>query len=177
MRSSRIFDASLNGSHPLVIVRDYIMSSADTPQAKPPSLTKAPPTGRKFPCAQCGAKLDFDPSSRALKCPYCGHVEEIQPDGGTVEERDFEAYLQHHAGVRVTIQGRSEQVRCTGCGAIVLLEDKLATDRCPYCSTHLENKPEAAEEMIAPESLLPFAVDQRQARAVFAQWIAGRWFA
>ena len=69
------------------------MSSADAPQAKPPSLTKAPPAGRKFPCSRCGAKLDFDPSSRALKCPYCGHVEQIQPDAQAAEERDFEAYL------------------------------------------------------------------------------------
>src|SRR5437016_8383591 len=154
------------------------MSTADAPQQKPPTLTKAPPAGRKFPCAACGAKLDFDPASRALKCPYCGHVEQIQSTGGDVEEHDLEAYLKHHAGVDlVAIPGRSEQVRCTGCGAVVLLEDKLATDRCPYCSTHLENKPETAEAMIAPESLLPFAVDQRQARAAFTQWIAGLWFA
>lgn len=154
------------------------MSTADAPEQKPPTVTKAPPAGRKFPCAACGAKLDFDPSARALKCPYCGHVEQIVPAGGAVEERDFEAFQKHHAGVAVTaIPGRSEQVRCTGCGAVVLLEDKLATDRCPYCSTHLENKPESAEAMIAPESLLPFAVDQRQARAAFTNWIVGRWFA
>jgi DNA-directed RNA polymerase subunit RPC12/RpoP len=154
------------------------MSTADAPQSKPPTVTKAPPAGRKFPCAECGAKLDFDPSSRALKCPYCGHVEQIQPADGAIEEHDFEAYLKNHAGVEVTaIPGRSEQVRCTGCGAIVLLEDKLVTDRCPYCSTHLENKPESAEAMIPPESLLPFAVEQRAARALFVQWIAGLWFA
>ena len=154
------------------------MSSADAPQAKPPTVTKAPPAGRKFPCPACGAKLDFDPSSRELKCPYCGHTEVIQPASTTVEEHDFEAYLKHHAGVDVTaIAGHSQQVRCPGCGAVVLLEDKVATDRCPYCSTHLENQPEKAEVMIPPESLLPFAVDQRQARAAFLLWIAGRWFA
>ena len=42
---------------------------------------------------------------------------------------------------------------------MVLLEDKVVTDECPYCGTHLENKPESAEAMIPPESLLPFAVD------------------
>ena len=30
---------------------------------KPPTLTKAPELGRKFPCPACGAKLDFDPAS------------------------------------------------------------------------------------------------------------------
>src|SRR3954449_4886805 len=94
----------------------------------PSQLPEVLPVGKRFPCKQCGAKLDFDPSARALKCPYCGHVEQIAPAGGAVEERDFEAFLKHHAGVAVTaIPGRSEQVRCTGCGAVVLLEDKLAT--------------------------------------------------
>src|SRR4051812_24562296 len=105
------------------------MSTANAPQFKPPTLTKAPPPGRKFPCAECGAKLDFDPTSRALKCPYCGHVEKIAPAAGAVEEHDFEAFLKKHVGVEVAaIPGRSEQVRCTGCGAAVLLEDKMATD-------------------------------------------------
>jgi predicted RNA-binding Zn-ribbon protein involved in translation (DUF1610 family) len=143
---------------------------------KPPTVTKAPPAGRKFPCKNCGAKLDFDPSVKALKCPYCGHVEKIDATG-EVTEHDYEGYLKHHAGANITIANRSEQVRCTGCGAMILLEDKLVTDKCPYCATHLENKPESAEAMIAPESLLPFGVEQRKARAAFEQWIAGLWFA
>jgi hypothetical protein len=60
---------------------------------------------------------------------------------------------------------------------MILLEDKLVTDKCPYCATHLENKPESAEAMIAPESLLPFGMEQRKARAEFEKWIDGLWFA
>jgi hypothetical protein len=63
------------------------------------------------------------------------------------------------------------------CAAVVLLEDRVAADRCPYCGTFLESKPEAARDMIAPEGLLPFAVEQRKANAAFARWIAGLWFA
>jgi DNA-directed RNA polymerase subunit RPC12/RpoP len=154
------------------------MVPADAPHPKPPTMTKAPPVGRKFPCPACGAKLDFNPTARALKCPYCGHVEKIQPNSAEVEEHDFDAYVKHQTGAnKIAIAGRSEQVRCPGCGAVVLLEDKVATDHCPYCSTHLENKPESADDMIPPESLLPFAVDQRAARAAFGQWIGSLWFA
>src|SRR3954452_23982405 len=99
------------------------MSTANAPQFKPPTVTKAPPPGRKFPCAACGDKLDFDPTSRALKCPYCGHVEQIKPADTRVEEHELDAFLKHHAGVeKAAIPGRSEQVRCPGCGAVVLLE-------------------------------------------------------
>jgi hypothetical protein len=60
---------------------------------------------------------------------------------------------------------------------VVLLEDKVATDRCPYCATALENKPEAAQAMIQPEGVLPFAVIQRQAVEAFNRWIKRLWFA
>ncbi len=146
-------------------------------QQRPPTLTKAPPAERKFPCPQCGARLDFDPSVRSLKCPYCGHEEKIAPAESSVEERDFEEYLQRQASHQSTIEGRSSQVRCTGCGATVLLEDKVVTERCPYCGTHLENAPETAQEMIPPEGILPFQVELRKARAAFDRWLEHLWFA
>lgn len=142
-----------------------------------PMVAKAPPTDRKFPCGKCGARLDFDPSARSLKCPYCGHVEKIEPETSAVQERDFEEYLQRMASEQTTLAGRSSQIRCTGCGAIVLLEDKVATEKCPFCGTHLEHEPETAAAMITPESLLPFKVDQRTAKEHFAAWIKSRWFA
>ena len=60
---------------------------------------------------------------------------------------------------------------------MILLEDKIVTEKCPYCATHLENEPEAAAAMIAPESLLPFGLDHRKARAEFDTWIHALWFA
>jgi DNA-directed RNA polymerase subunit RPC12/RpoP len=138
---------------------------------------KSPPPGRKFPCSRCGARLDFDPSSQALKCPYCGHAEEIAPATRTIEEHDYKEYLHRLAGKQTVIEGRSSQVRCTGCGAVVLLEDKLATDRCPFCATHLESQPAAAEGMIPPEGVLPCTVADREAREAFNRWIESRWFA
>src|SRR5438105_1948036 len=134
------------------------MSAPQPPPSAPvesrESGPAAPPPGRKFPCKQCGARLDFDPSARGLKCPYCGFLEKIEPSADNVQERDFNEYFDKLAGKGTTIAGRSSQVTCTGCGAIVLLEDKITTDKCPYCLTHLENQPVTAEAMIAPEGVL-----------------------
>jgi predicted RNA-binding Zn-ribbon protein involved in translation (DUF1610 family) len=139
----------------------------------------APPKGKLFPCAACGAKIEFDPVSRSLKCPYCGHATVIaEAADPVVEERDFEEYLdklEHGGGT--AIAGHASQVRCTGCGAMVLLDDKIVTEKCPFCGTHLENKPESAAGMIAPESLVPFKHDFRHARSVFEKWIGELWFA
>lgn len=145
-----------------------------------PAAQAAPvqaPAARKFPCDQCGARLDFDPSVTSLKCPYCGHAKTVYTDYTPVQERDYEAFLERGEPGQGTIAGRSMQVPCGGCGAVVLLEDHVVTDRCPFCATHLESKPQAAEKMIEPESILPFAIDYRKAKAAFEQWISERWFA
>jgi DNA-directed RNA polymerase subunit RPC12/RpoP len=145
---------------------------------KEPTLSKAPPKGKLFPCPNCGAKVEFDPRERALKCPYCGHVTAIEDGGGAVEERDFNEYASKLVKGNVRgIAGRSMQVKCSGCGAMVLLEDKVVTEKCPFCGTHLENKPESVEGMIPPESLIPFRLDLRAARAAFEKWLTGLWFA
>src|SRR5437870_162318 len=120
------------------------MSEAQIPSVEPVA-TRAPPAGRKFPCPKCAARLDFDPASRALACPYCGHQELIQPSKDGVAERDWDDFWRNQSKEEEQIAGRSNQVRCGGCGAIVLLEDKVVTEKCPYCATHLENAPEAAE--------------------------------
>jgi DNA-directed RNA polymerase subunit RPC12/RpoP len=151
--------------------------AAQPVQTLEPVESRPPPTGRKFPCAKCGARLDFDPSLRGLTCPYCGYHEAINPSAHKVEERDWEEYWRNQKNEEKPLAGRSTQVTCTGCGAVVLLEDKLVTDRCPYCATALENKPEQAKAMIQPEGILPFAIIQRQAIDAFNRWIKSLWFA
>lgn len=145
---------------------------------KEPTVTKAPPAGRKFPCPSCGGRLDFDPAVRGLACPYCGYQQKIAKlADAEVKEQDYEQYLFREEANGQQVEGRSTQTRCTGCGAVVLLEDKVATDRCPFCNTHLESKPEAAEKMIPPEGVLPFAIDLRNARDAFTTWLERLWFA
>ena len=148
------------------------------PVVKPPVVTKAPPAGRKFPCPSCAARLDFDPGTRGLACPYCGFKQAIQRAVGTdVEEKDYQDYLTREEGKGKVVPGRSSETRCTGCGAVVLLEDKVATEKCPFCATHLETKPEAAHAMIPPEAVLPFELDLRKAREAFTVWLGSLWFA
>ncbi len=150
----------------------------EPPVEKEPTVSNAPPKGKLFPCLNCGAKVEFDPRERALKCPYCSHTSNVEVGGAEVEERSFNEYVSKLVKGNVGgIAGRSTQTKCSGCGAMVLLEDKVVTDECPFCSTHLENKPEEVEGMLPPESLIPFAVDQRGARESFEKWLHGLWFA
>lgn len=149
-----------------------------TPVDKEPTVSRAAPTGRQFPCPSCAARLDFDPNVKGLKCPYCGYAKNIErDDDAEILERDYLEYLSREEGKGKAIPGRTSEVRCTGCGANVLLEDNIKTEKCPYCLTHLTNMPHAAEQMVPPEAVLPFALDLRGARNSFEKWLSNLWFA
>ncbi len=135
-----------------------------------------PPAGKQFPCLQCGARLDYDPGRRGLKCPYCGYEQQVDSGDREVREHDLEKYLADGKG-KTRVQGRTSEVQCGTCGAVVLLEDKVVTETCPYCSSHLTNQPHQAEDMIPPEAIVPFTVDREAALAAFHAWLKSLWFA
>ena len=122
-------------------------------------------SGRNFPASKCGARLDFDPG---VPGPAVSLLR-ATPRRSNLADRPRRArlrdgYLAANRRNRTALPGRDSEVKCKPAARVVLLEDKVATDRCPYCGTHLENKPEAAKAMVQPEALLPFAVGQAQGR-------------
>ncbi len=146
---------------------------------QPAAVGKAPPAGRLFPCVNCGAKVAFDPATRSLSCTYCGHHETVAGPGRDEEvvERDFDEYLHKQETNAVPGAGMQTQVRCTGCGAQVLVDENVVTDECPFCGTHIENEPETVAGMLPPESVIPFKLDLRDARDAFGRWLTTLWFA
>ena len=147
---------------------------------KEPTVSRAAPTGRKFPCPACGARLDFNPAAGELACPYCGFQQEIEPsESGEVVERDYKDFVEKLASASQirSIADHAQETKCSGCGAMVILEDHVAADQCPFCHTFLQGESRPVEGLVEPESLLPFAVDLRGARERFSKWLEGLWFA
>jgi DNA-directed RNA polymerase subunit RPC12/RpoP len=132
---------------------------------------------RKFPCPGCGAEFEFDPATRSLRCPFCDFAQPIAPATERVSETGWADYWQNAGRQQARILGRSCEVTCGVCAAIVLIEDKVVTSHCPYCGSQIENQPRAAQSMIAPDGLLPFVISQDQALKSFRVWIERLWFA
>jgi DNA-directed RNA polymerase subunit RPC12/RpoP len=157
---------------------------------EPPALAGAPPAGeavddgkgRIFPCENCGADVEFHIGSQALKCPYCGHVKELDLDPSVeVQEQDFEAMLvrleNQHDADRHDEEGQCE-VRCESCGGTVVFIGTLTSSHCPYCGTPIQrDKIHSATHRIPVDAVLPFQVDHEKARQHLANWVKSRWFA
>jgi DNA-directed RNA polymerase subunit RPC12/RpoP len=129
---------------------------------------------REFPCNSCGAKIRFDPAAGVLKCAYCGSTRAVPRSADEVAELDFHAVLARAAVAEETF----EQVvyECESCGAETTAEGGEAAIECPYCGTPLVHRGGSTRH-VKPKSLLPFKVSREKARALFAKWIRGLWFA
>jgi LSD1 subclass zinc finger protein len=132
-----------------------------------------------FPCASCGARLEFAPGTRSLKCPYCATLQEIPEAAAAateaaVQELDYRSALASALGEENTHE--TLVVKCGSCGAESSFAPNVTADRCAFCGTPLVAQAQS-KKAIRPRALLPFGVDRAQAASRFRAWVRGLWFA
>ena len=131
--------------------------------------------GRRFPCKQCGAGLEFAPGQTVLKCPYCGYTEQVPVTEGEIKEYDLEsALLQLPQTAGWGTERRS--VHCDNCGATTSFSEGQVAGKCAFCGSSKVVEQASATNLIRPESLIPFAVTREQATKKFRDWISHLWF-
>jgi Zn finger protein HypA/HybF involved in hydrogenase expression len=136
-------------------------------------------THQEFPCQQCGAKLHFAPGSTNLECPYCGATQAIAGPAAAaapVVERSFEDAVRALRQQPVsTIAQNGKEIQCNGCGAVTLITAQATS--CPFCDSPVIMPIQEDRATIVPESVLPFAIDERTSGSKFKEWVSSRWFA
>jgi DNA-directed RNA polymerase subunit RPC12/RpoP len=129
---------------------------------------------RQFPCAQCGAKVEFAPGTDALECPYCGHRTEIPASTDGIVERDFGAGLAD-----LGRDAETEEVLSVSCGSCAALVEPPASAEafpCPYCGSSIVTTARS-QRLVKPQALLPFRISRGDATSRFRHWIRKLWFA
>lgn len=162
---------------------------AATPPPAPPAAAPDPALHhvteqtRTYPCPGCGGELVFDIGVQKLRCPSCGHTQDIvETAGKAVVEQDLNAAmatLRSGAANRLSqrIEGEKEVV-CQNCGGHTTFTGSLTSTRCPYCATPIQREDvHEAPDRLAVDGVLPFQVDDKQAKAAIDGWIKSRWLA
>lgn len=131
-------------------------------------------SGKQYPCLSCGAKLEFSPGASTLKCPYCGHANEIPKSIDDIKELDFNEYFRKARDQAETKE--QSAIKCSSCGAQTTLPPNVAVTYCPFCGTQLNAQPHG-QKIIKPQAILPFKVDKNAALDKFREWMGNLWFA
>ncbi len=128
-----------------------------------------------FPCAQCGAKLNFSAATGELKCPYCTHINKIERAFSQVVEKDYNQAIEELQSLSQQPSGLSSS-KCPTCAAVFELNENIHASECPFCGSAVVNEV-ALYRPIKPQALLPFKVTSSEAREIFKNWLKSHWFA
>jgi len=127
-----------------------------------------------FPCAQCGASLEYAPGVEVLRCGHCSHENPIAAAGAPIVEQDFRQTLRELKNSVAAHE--SIAIRCDSCGASYSFAAATHAGECPFCGSPVVAKTEQHREL-PPQALLPFKINRDQARSTFRQWLGSLWFA
>ena len=141
----------------------------ETPPVPPPA---APETQHNYTCPNCGAQTAYAPGTTVLRCPTCGAEQAVTGGDGSVDEHSYDAWAALPAKPIATIG--AQVVQCKNCGATT--ETDAFAGACQFCGGVLipVTQPEG---VIAPEAVVPFALEKRPANDAFVRWVRSRWFA
>ncbi|EBA12497.1 TFIIB-type zinc finger domain-containing protein [Roseobacter sp. CCS2] len=131
----------------------------------------------RFPCDTCGSDLRFDPGDHQLTCDHCGNVQPIESAGpwaGSIVELDFQRAVQDRLA-----EADIEETRvnaCPNCGAQTEFDPDIHAAECPFCATPVVTGT-GTHRHIKPRGLLPFELEEGQARKALIDWLGSLWFA
>ena len=138
-----------------------------------PSSANSPEL-RRFPCARCGAALQYAPGADALRCAHCGYENRVTPIAASIEEQDYRQALRALATTTATRD--SLALHCDSCGASYSFDPATHAGQCPFCGSPVVANT-ATHRELQVQALLPFQIPGDQARSAFRRWLGQLWFA
>jgi predicted RNA-binding Zn-ribbon protein involved in translation (DUF1610 family) len=126
-----------------------------------------PRQGKRFECPNCGSRMVFSPDGGSLYCEYCNAQSGIA-QAAQLNEYEFVIGIstaQGHQHVQAT-----QAFECQACGAVYLLSPAVISLVCPHCgSTYAVIQP-AERELIPPEGIIPFQLEESVLEEVIGYW-------
>jgi len=149
------------------IKADELINPDQLPDA-PDGLRKT--DAQRFMCPKCGARMSFAPDgSNALVCDYCTTQHALGIGAKSEDEKDFIVAMATMKGHGKPLQ--EQAFHCNGCGAEFILPPEQISANCVYCdSPHVVNL-EKTKDLLAPDAILPFTVDNKQATKYLIDWV------
>ena len=101
-------------------------------------------------------------------------IAEVGPWAGAIAELDFRAAIEARLPEQEIEETRV--LSCPNCGAQVEFSEELHAKECPFCATPVVTGT-GTHRHIKPKGVLPFALNEDEARKAMTDWLGRLWFA
>ena len=118
--------------------------------------------------------LKYKPGTQHQVCEYCGQQNDIIDTQELIKEYDLHSALKDLENTQITHV--TKQAHCDACGANFKFSANLNAGQCPFCGTDIVASAQK-NKLITPKSLLPFLINEVEAKDKFRHWLKGLWFA
>ena len=173
-RNAVHFGAGEQGGAPARLLKTYLKEPLAMPSEPETPSPASNPEPHRFPCAQCGASLEYAPGTELLRCGHCGHENRIAGFAAPILEQDFRQTLRALATTTATRDNIA--IHCDSCGASYTFDAATHAGQCAFCGVPVVAKTERHRQLQV-QALLPFQIGRDQARSAFRRWLGGLWFA
>ena len=118
----------------------------------------------------------FNPGFKSLLCQSCGR-KDIIPELVSkipVEEMDFltaQNTASHDWGMEAKL------VQCKQCGGVTIQNKLQMSGFCPFCGSTTVEAADPAQDIMAPNGVIPFEITEKRALYIFKDWIKDRFLA
>lgn len=124
-----------------------------------------------YKCPNCGGELKFDPATQQYRCEYCissfsqEALENANPQPQQTQAQEREQTDENGAVV----------YSCPSCGAQIVADETTAATFCYYCHNPVILQGRLSGDY-RPDSVIPFAVDKKEAVESFLAYVKSRRF-
>lgn len=120
-------------------------------------------------CPSCGGTLLFAPGTDGLSCQLCGYTEKIPELISEVRAQELDLSAAQSLGSHDW--GMETQVcQCSQCGGLTINNKLQLSGLCPFCGSTSVVPVQTSSEILAPNGIIPFKVNETCATNYFKNW-------
>ena len=121
-------------------------------------------------CPRCGGNLDYDVGEKEVVCKFCGFrivdADDLTRSG---QQTALQAGLLSRKQQARAWNIGGQWLRCANCGATTTLSRRTLTNTCRFCDSRQILQEGVNIRFEQPDFILPFALDEAQARAAIRE--------
>lgn len=129
----------------------------------------------QLPCPTCGGQLGYSAKKQEIQCTHCGYVKPYSQSKDQIQEMSLEdaARMAKYYSPKTI---HKKVIDCSGCGSQIMIEDNTVSVRCNFCGSEKVNETAVDKNLIQPQGIIPFKIDNKEAKQKFKDWIKSGWF-